>query len=88
MGMTNSSFISACWGKNSSRIPVWIMRQAGRYMPEYRAVRAKMGFLELCKTPDAAAEVTVTAVEELPTMSAAVMKKEIGPSSAGPGGTT
>src|SRR5262245_8656238 len=41
------------------------MRQAGRYMAEYRAVRARYGFLELCKTPDAAAEVTVTAVERL-----------------------
>jgi uroporphyrinogen decarboxylase len=41
------------------------MRQAGRYMPEYRAVRRRLPFLELCKTPDAAAEVTVTAVERL-----------------------
>jgi len=41
------------------------MRQAGRYMPEYRAVRSRHGFLELCKDPDAAAEVTVTAVERL-----------------------
>jgi uroporphyrinogen decarboxylase len=41
------------------------MRQAGRYMAEYRAVRAKLGFLELCKRPDAAAEVTVTAVDVL-----------------------
>jgi len=41
------------------------MRQAGRYMPEYRAVRSKLGFLELCKDADAAAEVTVTAVERL-----------------------
>jgi len=41
------------------------MRQAGRYMPEYRAVRARRGFLELCKDPDAAAEVTVRAVERL-----------------------
>ena len=45
--------------------PIWLMRQAGRYMPEYRAVRERLGFLELCKTPDAAAEVTVTAVEQL-----------------------
>jgi len=41
------------------------MRQAGRYMPEYRAVREKLGFLELCKSPDVAAEVTVTAAERL-----------------------
>src|SRR5690349_24985360 len=41
------------------------MRQAGRYMAEYRAVREKFGFLELCHTPAAAAEVTVTAVERL-----------------------
>src|SRR5262249_4225854 len=41
------------------------MRQAGRYMAEYREVRAKFGFLELCKTPDAAAEVTVTAATRL-----------------------
>lgn len=45
--------------------PIWLMRQAGRYMPEYRDVRARMGFLELCKNPSLAAEVTVTAAERL-----------------------
>ena len=45
--------------------PVWLMRQAGRYMSEYREVRAQTGFLELCKTPELAAEVTVTAAERL-----------------------
>ncbi|HEX8136735.1 MAG TPA: uroporphyrinogen decarboxylase [Pyrinomonadaceae bacterium] len=45
--------------------PVWLMRQAGRYMREYREVRARTSFLELCKTPELAAEVTVTAVERL-----------------------
>src|SRR5215210_2052123 len=45
--------------------PIWLMRQAGRYMREYREVRARTSFLELCKTPELAAEVTVTAVERL-----------------------
>lgn len=45
--------------------PVWLMRQAGRYMKEYREVRARTTFLDLCKTPALAAEVTVTAAERL-----------------------
>ena len=45
--------------------PVWLMRQAGRFLPEYRAIRERIGFLELCRTPDVAAEVTVLPVEKL-----------------------
>jgi len=46
-------------------VPVWLMRQAGRYMPEYRAVRERVSFLELCKNPSLAAEVMLTAVNRL-----------------------
>ena len=55
----------ACRREPVPYTPIWLMRQAGRYMREYREVRAKTTFLELCKTPSLAAEVTVTAVERL-----------------------
>ena len=47
------------------RLPVWLMRQAGRYLPEYRAVRRQLGFLALCKNPDLCAEVMLTTVDRL-----------------------
>jgi uroporphyrinogen decarboxylase len=52
-------FLRACRCQPTERVPVWIMRQAGRYLPEYQAVRAKHGFLEICKTPELAAEVSI-----------------------------
>jgi uroporphyrinogen decarboxylase len=52
-------FLRACRGETTERAPLWIMRQAGRYLPEYREVRQKVSFLELCKTPTLAAEVTL-----------------------------
>lgn len=55
----------ACRREPVPYTPIWLMRQAGRYMQEYRDVRARMSFLELCKTPSLAAEVTVTAAERL-----------------------
>lgn len=58
-------FMRACRREASSVTPVWLMRQAGRYMAEYRAVREKMTFLELCKNPELCAEVMVTAVNRL-----------------------
>src|SRR5689334_10435771 len=55
----DSLFLRACRGETTERAPIWVMRQAGRYLPEYRAVRAGVSFLELCKTPKLAAEVTL-----------------------------
>lgn len=59
----NSLFIRACKGEPTERTPIWIMRQAGRYLPEYRAIREKTDFLTLCKTPEWASEVTVQPVD-------------------------
>jgi len=63
--LRNSPFLRACRREPTDVTPVWLMRQAGRYMPEYREVRAKVSFLELCKNADLATEVTVTAAERL-----------------------
>jgi uroporphyrinogen decarboxylase len=60
-----SPFLKACRRQPAEVTPVWLMRQAGRYMPEYRAVRSKVPFLSLCKDPALATEVTVTAAERL-----------------------
>jgi uroporphyrinogen decarboxylase len=63
--MNESIFLQACRREPTVYTPVWLMRQAGRYMAEYRALRERVPFLTLCKTPDLAAQVTVEAVERL-----------------------
>jgi uroporphyrinogen decarboxylase len=65
MSAPNSIFVRACRSLPVERTPVWFMRQAGRYMPEYRAIRKQHSLLEICKNPALAAEVTITAAEKL-----------------------
>lgn len=60
-----SRFLRACLRKPVDRTPVWFLRQAGRYMQEYREVRKHHTLIEICKRPDLAAEVTITAAEKL-----------------------
>lgn len=61
----NDIFLKACMGEKTRPVPVWIMRQAGRYLPDYQRVRSKVDFLTLCKTPELAAEVTLQPVDVL-----------------------
>ena len=62
---TDSLFMRACRGEATERTPIWLMRQAGRYMAEYREVRAGQTFLELCYNPKLCSEVMCTAVDRL-----------------------
>lgn len=61
----DSAFLKACRREPAPYTPVWLMRQAGRYMEEYRKVRANFSFLELCKRPDLCSEIMITAVDKL-----------------------
>jgi uroporphyrinogen decarboxylase len=63
--LANDRFLRACRREPVDATPVWFMRQAGRYMPEYRAIRARHSLLEICKQPALAAEVTLQPVDRL-----------------------
>ena len=63
--MRNDLFLRACKGEATERVPVWFMRQAGRSLPEYRAVRERHSILEVCRTPELAVEVTLQPVRRL-----------------------
>src|SRR2546421_9122182 len=61
----DSRFLKACRSEPTDVTPVWFMRQAGRYLPEYRALRQKHSLLELCHKPELAAQVTLQPIERL-----------------------
>lgn len=63
--LNNSVFMKACRRESTDYTPIWLMRQAGRYMPEYRRIRAAHGFLELCRNPQLCSEIMCVAVEQL-----------------------
>src|SRR5262245_35107322 len=65
MSASNSLFVRAAKAQPTERTPIWLMRQAGRYMAEYRAVRKKYSLIEICKKPEVAAQVTIEAAEIL-----------------------
>ncbi len=79
-----SPFLRACGGLPAERTPVWLLRQAGRYLPEYRALRERHSMLELIRTPELAAQVTLLPVDEFG-MDAAIVFSDILPPLVGMG---
>ena len=76
MLLQNNLFIKACHCEKVPRPPIWLMRQAGRYMPEYRALRKKYNFLQMCQTPELAAEITLQPIHRFG-MDAAIIFSDI-----------
>jgi uroporphyrinogen decarboxylase len=74
--MPGFEFIRAAYGQPHSTVPIWIMRQAGRYLPEFRAVRDKASFTEICRTPELMAEVTMQPIDKFG-FDAAIMFSDI-----------
>ena len=72
----NSLFLKNLRGEPTDRTPIWIMRQAGRYLPEYQEVRSRLSFTELCHTPEAACEVTLQPIRRFG-FDAAIMFSDI-----------
>jgi uroporphyrinogen decarboxylase len=71
-----SPFLDACRGTSTATAPVWLMRQAGRYLPEYREVKDRYGFWTMCSTPELAAEITLQPLRRFP-LDAAILFSDI-----------
>jgi uroporphyrinogen decarboxylase len=71
-----SSFLSAAWGADTPTAPIWLMRQAGRYLPEYRKLKERYGFWRMCRTPEIAAEITLQPLRRFP-LDAAILFNDI-----------
>lgn len=76
MTLQNPAFLQACRGEKPARTPLWIMRQAGRYLPEYREIRARVSFEELCRSPELCAEVTLQPIDRFD-LDAAILFSDI-----------
>ncbi len=72
----NDTFLKACRGEKTDYTPIWMMRQAGRYLPEYQKIRGNVTFLELCKSPELCVEVTLQPIDIL-NMDAAILFSDI-----------
>jgi uroporphyrinogen decarboxylase len=74
--LKNDTFLRAIKGEDVDHVPVWLMRQAGRYLPEFREVRAKHDFFTVCRTPELACEITIQPIDRFP-LDAAIIFSDI-----------
>lgn len=75
--LKNDRLLKAATGKEVDKVPVWVMRQAGRYLPEFQAVRAKHDFFTVCRTPELACEVTLQPLSRYDHLDASIIFSDI-----------